>query len=121
MSFHRKSPPIPPILAPHFRLDEQDSLTLLTGTNPANANWLVLRFLCAALGGTGTSAGNAGRHPSIVEIPEADGFGALGGAEDSLWSHGGDLNVVLVSWLREWDFWRAECKRAVVSLVALYR
>ncbi|KAI9669036.1 MAG: hypothetical protein M1831_000628 [Alyxoria varia] len=113
---HQKNPPLPPLLAPHFRLDEQDSLTLLTGVNAANANWLVIRFLYAALGGASASTGHAGRRRPVVGNPEANGVDTLGnldGEEYGARGRGGAVNVVLVSWLREWEFWRTECKRAV--------
>lgn len=82
---------IPLILAPYVSLPPSSSLTLLTGILGASANWVILRYLYAALhDGRTSESGNRG-----------DG-------DD------GDVAVVLVSWLRDLEFWKTEAKRALV-------
>ena len=72
-------PHIPPLLSTHLSsLPQARSLSLLTSVLNASANWLVLRYIYAAL--RDQSAGNA---------------------------DGGDAKVVLVSWLRDWEGWRS--------------
>lgn len=76
---------IPPLLQPCVRLPREDALLLVTSTLGASANWLLVRYLCDAL-----STSNA-----------ADG----GHGEEE--SH----NVVLVSWMREYEFWKHEARK----------
>lgn len=77
---------IPPLLQPYTKLPENDSLLLVTSTLGASANWLLIRFLCDALSSS----------PNKVD-----------GGADSSEGH----NVVLVSWLRDYDFWRVEARK----------
>ncbi|MCJ1274474.1 hypothetical protein MMC21_002270 [Puttea exsequens] len=71
-------PPIPPLLAPYLAPTPSSSLTLLTSTLGATSNWLVLRFIHAALKDYGRGGGD-GRQ---------------------------ETRIVLVSWLRDANFWR---------------
>ncbi|KAJ4384242.1 hypothetical protein N0V86_001089 [Didymella sp. IMI 355093] len=73
---------IPPLLQPYVKLPRDDSLLLLTSTLGASANWLLIRFLCDALSNTTQD----------------------GGADEG-------HNVVLVSWMRDYDFWRQEARK----------
>jgi elongator complex protein 6 len=82
---------IPPLLSPYLTLPTYSSLTLLTGTLDATTNWLVLRFL---------GIGLADRRAKSWD----DGENA---AEE------GEVGVVLVSFLRGYEFWRGEGLRAV--------
>jgi elongator complex protein 6 len=91
-------PPLPPLLAPYVSALPESSLTLASSILGATSNWLVLRFLHAALSS-----------PS----PNAT-FGA-----DELQS-GTKKKVVLVSFLRSYDFWKTEAKR-LVSFVKFYK
>ncbi|KAH8727002.1 hypothetical protein GQ44DRAFT_825556 [Phaeosphaeriaceae sp. PMI808] len=72
---------IPPLLQPCIQLPHHDSLLLLTSTLGASVNWLLTRFLCDALSN---------------------------GREDGE-EHG--HNVVLVSWMREYEFWKNEARK----------
>jgi elongator complex protein 6 len=72
---------IPPLLQPYVHLPRDDSLLLLTSTLGASANWLLIRFLCDALSNTPQDGGEEGH------------------------------NVVLVSWMREYDFWKQEARK----------
>lgn len=74
---------IPPLLQSCVHVPRDDSLVLVTSTLGASANWLLVRFLCDAL-----SAANA-----------SDGSGDDG------------HNVVLVSWMREFEFWKQEARK----------
>ena len=73
---------IPPLLQPYIQLPSDDSLLLLTSTLSASANWLLLRFLCNALSTTIAQEGGEEGH-----------------------------NVVVVSWMREYDFWKQEARK----------
>ncbi|PGH26671.1 hypothetical protein AJ80_01617 [Polytolypa hystricis UAMH7299] len=90
--------PTPPILAPYTSSSSSpaQSLTLITSVLGATSNWLVLRILCDAL-----SAG------------EYEGWGgaAVGGRGAAR-----GRKVVLVSFLRSWEFWRGEARRAGLDL-----
>ncbi|KAF2132225.1 hypothetical protein P153DRAFT_364652 [Dothidotthia symphoricarpi CBS 119687] len=73
---------IPPFLHRHIHLPHDESILLLTSTLGASANWLIIRFLCDALSNS-----------------TQDGGAELG------------HNVVLVSWMREYEFWRQEARK----------
>ena len=76
-------PHIPPLLASQLSsLPPARSLTLLTSVLNASVNWLVLRFIYAAL--KDLNAHDEG---------------------------GGEVRVVLVSWLRDWEGWRNAGRR----------
>ena len=81
---------IPPVLEPYIRVPEPESLTLITSVLGATANWLVLRYLHAALSNRSSNSSH--------EDPDA-----------------GDSSVVLVSFLRDFEFWKIEARRSVVS------
>jgi elongator complex protein 6 len=74
---------IPSHLQPYVRLPSHDSLLLLTSTLGASANWLIIRFLCDALSNNIEDGGDEQGH-----------------------------NVVLVSWMREFDFWKQESRKS---------
>lgn len=78
-------PPIPPLLSPNLSTLPYTSLTLLTSTLSTTTNWLVLRFICAALKSRGCKTGH-----DIKSIQEG--------------SH--VQRIVLVSWLRNGAWWR---------------
>lgn len=74
---------IPPLLQPYIQLPREDSLILLTSTLGASANWLLLRFLCDALSTAKAQDGGDEGH-----------------------------NVVLVSWMRQYEFWKQESRKS---------
>ncbi|KAJ6114814.1 hypothetical protein N7486_000592 [Penicillium sp. IBT 16267x] len=91
-------PPLPPLLTSYLSSQPESSLTLISSILGATSNWLVLRYLYSALNNSHSS--NA----------------ALGFDE----SHdGAKKKVVLVSFLRGWEFWRAEAKRLGLDLARL--
>jgi elongator complex protein 6 len=73
---------IPPPLQPYVKLPREDSLLLLTSTLGASANWLLIRFLCDALSSNTQDGGPDEGH-----------------------------NVVLVSWMRDYEFWKQEARK----------
>ncbi|KAJ5930437.1 hypothetical protein N7466_005930 [Penicillium verhagenii] len=91
-------PPLPPLLTPYLSSQPESSLTLVSSILGATSNWLVLRYLYSALSASNSS--NA-----------ALGFGE---SHDSA-----KKKVVLVSFLRGWEFWRAEAKRLGLDLARL--
>ncbi|PLB52418.1 hypothetical protein P170DRAFT_472313 [Aspergillus steynii IBT 23096] len=91
-------PPLPHLLAPYVSSPPQSSLTVLSSVLGATGNWLVLRYLYAALSTSSNS--------------EA-AFGLQGG------DGGRKRKVVLVSFLRGWEFWRSEAKRLGLDLARL--
>ena len=86
-------PPIPPLLSPNFSA-LPTSVTLLTSTLGATTNWLVLRFVCAAVKSKGYETGND-----------------INGVREGSY----DRRIVLVSWLRDEAWWR-ESGRKLVSI-----
>ncbi|KAJ5162169.1 hypothetical protein N7492_007561 [Penicillium capsulatum] len=91
-------PPLSPLLTPYLSTQPESSLTLVSSILGATSNWLALRFLYAAL------HGSAGSNASL-------------GFEDL--PNGFKKRVVLVSFLRGWEFWRAEAKRLGLDLARL--
>ncbi|KAL4805527.1 hypothetical protein BDV18DRAFT_141175 [Aspergillus unguis] len=91
-------PPLPHLLTPYISSPPPSSLTTVSSVLGATGNWLILRFLCAAL----SPAPNSHAGP---------GFQGVEGARTR--------KVLLVSFLRGWDFWRAEAKRLGLDLARL--
>ncbi|KAH7126904.1 hypothetical protein B0J11DRAFT_485737 [Dendryphion nanum] len=77
---------IPPLLQPYTALPTQDSIVLTTSTLGASSNWLLIRFLCEALGRTSSSY-------------------------DENKNDNADTKVILVSWMRDWEFWKSEARK----------
>ncbi|KAI9715870.1 MAG: hypothetical protein M1812_005690 [Candelaria pacifica] len=80
---------IPPLLEPYTHLPPRDSLILLTSILGASTNWLILRFLYNALSPSGDSTGEA------------------------------DTAVVLVSFMRDFEFWKDGARRLGLDLPRL--
>ncbi|EED13835.1 conserved hypothetical protein [Talaromyces stipitatus ATCC 10500] len=98
-------PPIPHILSPYLTHSTRSaqSLTLITSVLAATSNWLLLRYLHSVL--------------SATALSEEDGY------NETIESGPGRQKrrrrarrVVLVSFLREWMFWRGEGKRLGLDL-----
>ncbi|CAG8373386.1 unnamed protein product [Penicillium salamii] len=89
-------PPLPPLLAPYVSSLPDASLTLVSSILGATSNWLVLRFLHAALSSQSAST-----------------FGA----DDP--QNGIKKKVVLVSFMRSYEFWKTEAKRLGLDLTRL--
>ncbi|OCL03510.1 hypothetical protein AOQ84DRAFT_227285, partial [Glonium stellatum] len=92
---------IPPLLQPYTRFPTKDSLTLLTSVLGASTNWLIIRFLCGAF------------EDARAIRDGGDGIGGLGdGSSGGSKEEEGETAVVLVSWMRDWEFWRTEGRKA---------
>jgi hypothetical protein len=89
-------PTLPPLLTPYLSPTTQSpqSLTLITTVLAATSNWLVLRYLVSILS-------------------SADKTRDSHSDEDNSGAEPTTRKIVLVSFLRNWDFWRAEAKRLV--------
>jgi elongator complex protein 6 len=83
---------IPSPLSSYLRLPPEASLALVTSTVNTTANWVLLRYIYAAL-----NQQENGRN-AIASL-RADNTG-----------------VVLVSYLRDSTFWKTEARRAVVGV-----
>lgn len=81
-------PPIPPLLSQYISHIPSSSLTLLTSTLAATTNWLVLRFIHAAL------------KPAALDEPD---------------HVSADTKVILVSWLRNGNFWKDGGKKLGIN------
>ncbi len=98
---HNMTSRIPPLLQPYIGVPSSGSLTLLTSVLGASANWLIIRYICAALSSNDKSQKNK--------------FHAAHQIEEQGTVETDDVAVVLVSWLRDWEFWKTEARRAGVS------
>ncbi|KAI9733310.1 MAG: hypothetical protein M1834_003394 [Cirrosporium novae-zelandiae] len=92
--------PIPPLLAPYLKLPSGGSLTLVTSVLNARSNWLVLRFLCNALN-------PFQNRNNRTRLNENGGNGEKAVA------------VVLMSFMRDFEFWKREGRRLGLDLVRL--
>jgi elongator complex protein 6 len=91
----------PPLLEPYLRLPPETSLIVLTGVLGASTNWLVQRYIHSFLAtpSRGATAGD-------------DGHGVAGDPQAS---------ILLVSYLRDYAFWKDGAGRTGVDLDALSR
>lgn len=90
---------IPPLLEPYLALPPETSLIVLTSVLGASTNWLVLRYLHSFL--------NSKPGPSTP------------GEEPA--TNGNEVSVLLVSFLRDYAFWRDGAARVGVDLDAAGR
>ena len=95
---------IPPLLEAYLRLPPEASLVLLTGVLGSTTNWLVQRYLYSLLSPTTATATNGAAQA------QADDDGSAGG-----------VAVVLVSFLRDYAFWRDGVGRLGLDLDAAAR
>ncbi|GAB7337547.1 hypothetical protein MBLNU457_g2863t1 [Dothideomycetes sp. NU457] len=80
---------IPPLLQSVIRLPPEASLLLLTGVLDATPHWLVSRFISSAL--------SDGEETDIDTTASETTSGVT--------------KVLLVSWMRDWEYWRNEVRR----------
>ncbi|MCJ1384258.1 hypothetical protein MMC17_007374 [Xylographa soralifera] len=92
----------PALLAPYVVLPQPGSLTLVTGVLGATTNWLMLRFLAAAL----ANLGRDGMRKVHVR--------PVGGGSDQ---EEDEVGIVLVSFSRDWTFWKGEAMRTGIDFV----
>ncbi|CAL5866464.1 uncharacterized protein PFLUO_LOCUS672 [Penicillium psychrofluorescens] len=91
-------PALPPLLAPYLSSLPHTSLTLVSSILGATSNWLVLRFLHAAL--STSSNQHAASELEDVRTDEK-------------------RKVVFVSFMRSFEFWKSEAKRLGLDLARL--
>ncbi|KAJ5475447.1 hypothetical protein N7539_007734 [Penicillium diatomitis] len=91
-------PPLPPLLTPYLSDLPESSLTVISSVLGATSNWLVLRYLHASLSNTANSNTSPENNGSIGRTSR---------------------KVVLVSFMRSWDFWKTEAKRLGLDLARL--
>jgi elongator complex protein 6 len=110
MTFHSH---IPPLLTPYILSPHKDSLILLTNTLGTSANWLLLRYLCGVLGEASVDQPTPAQHEKLrARTGQSTAASSSEAAHDSDIE---DIAVVLVSWMRDFEFWRTEARRAGVS------
>jgi len=74
-------------------------------------NWLLSRYLCAAL--SGDARGGRKTNEAAPEAQELRDLSlGVGNAKESEEGADDDIALVLVSWMRDWEFWRMEARRA---------
>ncbi|KAJ9641491.1 hypothetical protein H2199_005461 [Coniosporium tulheliwenetii] len=100
---------IPPSLQPYTSLPAESSLYLLTSVLGASTNWLVVRLLCGAL--AENNAGSSRRSARGAEDGDIGGLSSHGSGTTGQ-DEEGEVAVVLVSWMRDWEFWKSESRRA---------
>jgi len=91
---------IPQLLSPYVENVRKDSLILLTSTLSTSVNWLAIRYLSGAY--------NNDAVKDWRRAPQELGDTANDAVTD-------DVGVVLVSWMRDYEFWKTEARRAGVS------
>ncbi|KAI9708779.1 MAG: hypothetical protein M1820_003734 [Bogoriella megaspora] len=104
---------LPPLLESYLNLPRESTLILLTGVLNASSNWLVVKYLSALLADGVKDGRQPFRRPYAVGEELSYDSGGLGNGRE-----GGDVatseeyGVVLVSWMREFDFWRTEGRKS---------
>ncbi|CAJ2503910.1 Uu.00g113040.m01.CDS01 [Anthostomella pinea] len=97
---------IPPLLESYLGLPQEASLILLSGVLGSTTNWLVHRYLYSLLASSPSSSSSSASSPSL---PTPRGAEDDGGAQ-----HG--VNVVLVSFMRDYAFWKDGAGRLGLDL-----
>lgn len=100
---------IPHLLIPYLNLPPS-SLTLLTSVLGATTNWLLLRYLAYHL--APRIADDEGTLHGLRRAARDDGEG-VEGQEKGRGQGGGDTAVVLVSFMRDYAFWKDGAARLV--------
>ena len=106
---------IPPLLEAYLRLPPEASLVLLTGVLGSTTNWLVQRYLHSLLLSPPPSAGRAATSEGAAAPPTDDaspGLAATGAP---------GVGVLLVSFLRDYAFWKEGVGRLGLDLDAAAR
>src|ERR1700712_5062365 len=92
---------LPPLLQPVLKFLPKDSLHLLTNVIGTSTSWLTIRYLCASLARDAATPAKTGHEQQDVRA--------------------GSTSVVIVSWARNYEFWRQETRRACVSVFTLQK
>ncbi|KAI1258906.1 hypothetical protein F5Y18DRAFT_323011 [Xylariaceae sp. FL1019] len=89
----------PPLLEPYVRLPHESSLVLLTSVLGSSTNWLVQRFVYSLLSSPPTSLHHTGGFDESIQSGENE-----------------NVSVVLVSFLRDYAFWKDGVRRLGLDL-----
>jgi elongator complex protein 6 len=93
--------PIPPNLAPFVQRPAPGSLTLITSVLDAGSNWLLLRYIYAAL------------RPEKQDGQRAKTTRVAATAEEASDNTNEDLKVILISFLRPFELWKEMANKIV--------
>ncbi|KAL9084588.1 MAG: hypothetical protein Q9165_008014 [Trypethelium subeluteriae] len=120
---------IPPLLELYLHLPRETTLILLTGILNASANWLVVKYLSALLVNDAWAHRNqpdkkaSVRGEELTPRENADRELVSGPQQNETVSAGrkmrnelenesrDEYGVVLVSWMRDWEFWSMEGRK----------
>ena len=120
---------IPPLLEPYLHLPNELSLILITGVLNASANWLVVKYLSTLLtDNVATNGHRFGKNTSTEpeksgvlenerrkvheEASEVQGAPAPKSGNEGLDAGVNDeYGVVLVGFMRDWEFWSTEGRK----------
>ena len=94
--------PIPPNLSPLLKPPAPGSLTLITSVLDATSNWLLLRYIYAAL----RPEKQDGHATKAARV-------AVGANEDTTHDKDEELKVIFISFLRPFELWREMGKKIV--------
>ncbi|ERF69941.1 hypothetical protein EPUS_05485 [Endocarpon pusillum Z07020] len=100
--------PIPSNLSPLLKLPAPGSLTLITSVLDATSNWLLLRYIYAAL----RPENQDGHATTAARV-------AVGANEETTHDKNKDLKVILISFLRPFELWREMGKKIGLDLPSL--
>ncbi|KAI9689223.1 MAG: hypothetical protein M1822_000961 [Bathelium mastoideum] len=117
---------IPQVLEPYLYLPIRSSLVLITGVLEASANWVVVQYLSALLVNdrransshprkkTWTelnSSENARKGLDLEAVKDEEPSASRGEEEGSDEQRNDEYGVVLVSWMRDWEYWMMEGRK----------
>ncbi|KAF7512282.1 hypothetical protein GJ744_001850 [Endocarpon pusillum] len=100
--------PIPSNLSPLLKLPAPGSLTLITSVLDATSNWLLLRYIYAAL----RPEKQDGHATKAARV-------AVGAHEETTHDKNKDLKVIFISFLRPFELWREMGKKIGLDLPSL--
>jgi len=92
---------IPPLLEDVIQHSPDGFLTLLTGVSNATPHWLIIQYLSRYL--SPSQSDKNSRNDDIAYD------------EESTNASREEVDVVLISWMRSYDYWKTESRRVAVS------
>ncbi len=106
---------IPPLLEPYLALPDEAALIVLTGILGANTNWLALRYLHSFLKSSPSSS-------APIPASRRDGYNGetelQNGMGEAKGNQVGETSVILLSFLRDFAFWKDAAARLGLDLEA---
>ncbi|KAK4125080.1 hypothetical protein N657DRAFT_352293 [Parathielavia appendiculata] len=110
---------IPHLLEPYLALPDEAAFLVLTGVLGASTNWLVLRHLYSLLKPSSPSHTSPARAAALPPPPPPQPSPSVTATEHN--GNQDDVAVLLVSFLRDYAFWRENLSRLGVDLEAAAR